>query len=468
MLGQQQSKPQLQFAEQQPGEVVLLHRHRHWWTFARVAWLPFLALPALAWLIPRLALAQPAANLLLLLGLALPLLALLYLHREWRNDAVIVTDQRIIRVQRTILTLFRQVTQVKVDSVHEVQVELPAYDPIARLLRYGTVVVKTAGAQGNLNLPHMPQPQAFQKLLIENRQQIEQSRADSHQQLVQAEMQRWAAGEESPSPSAGGTVAPRPVQGGGYLSNRIVMNNGDIVYRKHPSVWARHTALPLLLIIVALVALLLSFTVAEVDLRALLFPAAMVALLLGSLSYYWQDWDWRNDITVISDDTITIEHKRPFFLQNLREQILVERIDNVESERRGLLAALLKMGDLRLSLIGADEPTVFSSMAKPQELQAEIARRQASLRQRRVSAEAQQQQALLERYLGAAPADSARSTGAYASLQQEPPAAQLWSLADNVDRNRPPGLPRKVQAASPIASAANLNMARGLRRSHPQ
>ena len=64
------------------------------------------------------------------------------------------------------------------------------------------------------------------------------------------------------------------------------------------------------------------------------------------------DWDWRNDLYIISDDTITLVHKRPFFLQSLRDQILVERIDNVESVTRGIVAALLKYGDVRMSLGG--------------------------------------------------------------------------------------------------------------------
>ena len=41
------------------------------------------------------------------------------------------------------------------------------------------------------------------------------------------------------------------------------------------------------------------------DLRIITFPVAMIALLAGSLTYYWLDWDWRNDVHIISDDTIT-------------------------------------------------------------------------------------------------------------------------------------------------------------------
>ena len=54
------------------------------------------------------------------------------------------------------------------------------------------------------------------------------------------------------------------------------MSNGDIVYRKHVSVWAQHTALPLAIILVSLTALLLTFALVSPDLRIVTFPVSMV------------------------------------------------------------------------------------------------------------------------------------------------------------------------------------------------
>ena len=194
-------------------------------------------------------------------------------YLEWRNDSVIVTDQRIIRINRTILALARQVTQVGLESVHEINFEFPSSDPFARLFRYGTVIVKTAGAQGNLELDFMPNPEQFQKLIIEDRQYFESRQAQRHHKIVRAELQRWMAGDadddaDFAATSAGGDEPPRPVRGtNGYLSSRIEMSNGDIVYRKHMSVWAQHTLLPLLVIIVSIASLVLSAALVSPDLR---------------------------------------------------------------------------------------------------------------------------------------------------------------------------------------------------------
>lgn len=450
------------FAEQREDEEILIQTHRHWWSFVRTAWLPLLLMPAM-WIGAFLLEAQVLAIALLALSIVLPGLALIYFFLEWRNDSVIVTDQRIIRINRTILSMFRQVTQIGLESVHEINFDIPSYDPFARLFRYGTVIVKTAGAQGNLELDLMPKPEQFQKLIIEDRQYFENRQAQRHQKLVRAELQRWMAGEtaaedlEKASVSADGS--PKPLPGSnGYLSTRIEMSNGDIVYRKHVSVWAQHTALPIAIILVSLAALLVTFTLVSPDLRIVTFPVSMIALLAGCLTYYWLDWDWRNDVYIIADDTITLVHKRPFFLQNLRDQILVERIDNVESVSSGLFPALLKYGDVRMSLVGADQPKLFHKVPNPQAIQQEISRRQHNKSQRRAHYDAMQQRHILGEYLGVVQGEGFQPTAAnyvnaaagggkqaaIGDVRREDRFTGGIRVANNPDRNRPPRLPGKT------------------------
>ena len=457
-----------QFAEQREDEEILIHTRRHWWSFARRAWLLLLLMIAM-WVGAYLLEARLMSLALLGLSLIAPGAALLYVFLEWRNDAVIVTDQRIIRVNRTILTMIRQVTQIGLESVHEINFEFPAYDPFARLFRYGQVIVKTAGAQGNLELDFMPNPEQFQKLIIEDRGYFESRRAQRHHKIVRAELQRWLAGDADDQAIAAGSIEsgapPKPIRGSnGYLSSRIEMSNGDIVYRKHVSVWAQHIFIPFVIILVALASLALSMALLNPDLRLIAMPIAFVLLLVGCLAYYWMDWDWRNDLYIISDDTITLVHKRPFFLQSLRDQILVERIDNVESVSRGILAALMRYGNVRMSLVGADEPKMFHRVARPQEIQQEISRRQHNKAERRAKYDAMQQRQILDEYLEAANGggkrpDSTAASGLAASAVSPNSPAHLPGdgairPASSLDRNRPPRLPRKILRAAPETPAA--------------
>lgn len=450
-----QQKINPRFAEQREDEAVLVDTRRHIWGFLRTAWLPMLLLPVM-WLAATQVQAQPLQLGLLGLSLLLPGVALVYFYLEWRNDSVIVTDQRIIRINRTILTMRRQIAQIGMESVHEINFEIPSGDIFARLLRYGTVIVKTAGAQGNLELDLMPKPERMQQLVLATRKNYDEQQAQRHGKMVRAEMQRWMAGETTDDELRAQETTdqpPHPVRGSnGYLSARIEMSNGDIVYRKHISVWLRHTTIPLAVNFVSLAALVLTFTVVAPDMRVVTFSVAMVALLVGSLAYYWLDWDWRNDIYILSDDTITLVHKRPFFLQNLRDQILVERIDNVESSTSGFISALLQVGDVRMSLVGADEPKLFTRVHKPAQIQQEISRRQHNKARRRARYDAMQQRQILGEYLAVA------NSAAYPANPAAAAQPDLRSSAViNSDRNRPPRLPRKL-APQPAASKADSSL----------
>ncbi len=467
-----------QFAEQREDEEVLIFTHRHWWSFLRSAWLPLLAMPIL-WMAALVIQTHLITALLLALSLLLPGLMIIYFVAEWRNDALIVTDQRIIRIERTILAMHKQITQVGLESVHEINFEYPSYDPFARIFRYGSLIIKTAGAQGNLKLDLIPNPEQFQKLIIEDRQFFEQRQAQRHQEQVRAELQKWLAGENSEEDELASASVddgpPKPIPGtNGYLSTRIVMNNGDIVFRKHISVWAQHTFIPLLVILTAATGLLLTFTLVGNDLRIVTFPISMVALLFGCVAYYWLDWDWRNDIYVISDDTITLVHKRPFFLQNLRDQILMERIDNVESVTTGFFAALMKYGDVRMSLIGADEHKLFQKVTNPQAIQQEISRRQHNKAHRKARYDAAQQRQILGEYLGAANLatlqQAAADTATASTVMPPNDDATIDSgrATHNHDRNRPPRLPRKLASQTAASSDQNTRFQRERERSRPR
>ena len=216
-----------QFAEQREDEEILLQTHRHWWSFVRTAWLPLILMLAM-WLGAGVLDAQAPSLVLVALSLVLPGLALLYFYFEWRNDSVIVTDQRIIRINRTILAMYRQVTQVGLDSVHEINYELPPYDPFARIFRYGTVIVKTAGAQGNLEMALLPSPARFQSLIMENRQYFEKAQSAATSQVGSrgnAADDGWRSQRTNASPSVPRFKAPmsRPSQlsgGKGFLSTK--------------------------------------------------------------------------------------------------------------------------------------------------------------------------------------------------------------------------------------------------------
>ncbi len=480
------------FAGQRENEETLLYLHRHWWAFIRLAWLPILIM-VLMWFFGIIVGQAFLSGLLFFGSILLPGLTVLYLYVEWRNDLVIVTDQRVIRIRRTIITFSKKVSEVGIESVHEVNSEVPSNDPFARLFNYGTIEIKTAGNAGNLELDLIPNPDQFQQIIIEDRQRYEKRQAQQHHHSVRAELDSWLAGdtpdrikqgqgaEASDDPSA----PPRKKEGSrGYLSTRIEMTNGDVVYRKHLFVWLQQTIIPIILMVFSVGELFLSvFVGGGIGLIGL--PLGILLFLIGASAYFWADWDWRNDYYVVSDSTITLIHQRPFFLQSLRDQILIERVDNVESESSGLFASIFKFGDVRVSLIGADEPKMFHTVPNPQEIQQDISRRLQRLKRAQSEAEARQQREVLAEYLNVynqrlvdqglvddnPTIDTATQTPAYnysseGQFGNTPPGTIVNPEANSVlgrssnpnvqiravnnrDRNRPPGIPRKQNSGTP-------------------
>lgn len=466
----------VQFKGQRENEEVMVLTRHHWWAFLRTAWLPILMMIGL-WVVAVLSQNGILALLFFIVSILFPGLMLLYFYAEWRNDYVVVTDQRIVRVWRTILTFTSNISEIAIESVHEVNYQVPPYDPFARLFNYGTIQVKTAGDAGNFRFDLIPNPEKFQQVIIEDRNRYAQRQEQMHRYAIRAELENWLQSDSVvPNKPAGdnkgaSATAPQPAQGGfGFLQTKILMDNGDVIYRKHLITWIQKTALPMILMLVAIIEGVLSIAF-NVSLLGL--PIAIVVFLIGAAIFYWVDWDWRHDYYIVSDSTITLIHQRPLFLQNERDQILMERVDNVVSESAGFWESLFNYGDVRVSLIGADEAKRFRTVPNPQEIQQDISRRLQKVKQRKSQADARQQREIIGEYLnifnerlkdqgvvanpnqaeGQAPVYAQEST--YANVPQGTATAPInqnnQASANEVpiqplhsqDRNRPPGIPRK-------------------------
>ncbi|MDP9383078.1 MAG: PH domain-containing protein [Chloroflexota bacterium] len=79
-----------------------------------------------------------------------------WLWDDWRNDEVVVTADRILQTRRSPLRLHDESWQASLEKVQDVGYEIP--NPLAQLLDYGTVTVKTGGEDGEFVLGDVPHP----------------------------------------------------------------------------------------------------------------------------------------------------------------------------------------------------------------------------------------------------------------------------------------------------------------------
>lgn len=391
--------PQTQsFEEQRANEQVVLETRRHLWSFAGRS-VSLMIVIALIWIISAAvsSLVSPFPTAIVALPIsALLLLLIAYYYAEWKDDKLILTDRRLINTHRMILNFSKEVNEIPLDKVLEVNVSLPPLtDVIGRMLGYGTLTIKTSGSSPNINLYEMPHPQTIQQTIFNQRKKfqelVENENRDAFRKTIRNEIDQLT-GASAPARAgladAKGSVTRNP----GLFSIEYVNQKGETVYRKHWLVWIGHVLLPTLVILAGITLFLLN----------VIFPLIPLGIVvLGAAWFYAADWDWRNDMYIIGEQTITIIHKRPLFLEDQKDQFSLAQIDNVVSDTTGLTNSLFQIGEVKIRLVGADEKSAkrFSSVFSPRQIQEEISRRQENLTKSKRDGEFQRQRDVIREYL---------------------------------------------------------------------
>jgi hypothetical protein len=445
-----QPQPDPKLKAQRENEAILLKTRRHWWAYIRYMWLPVLiAIPL--WIL--MIFLPVAAPIIIPLSLLVVAAAGGYLYFEWANDSVTITDQRIVRVTRAILTFTEIRDEVAIDSVQEVNAEMPPLDPFARLFDYGQVELKTAGVKGNFILDFMPHPQDIQTLIKDYQSQRKEQKVANERDLRRAELEGWLNAPQSTSQVVG-VAKPKAKKsdkknaeeqwlvGDGPLSpfvSKFTSDKGATVYRKHWSVWLRAVLLPVMWLVAGFAVLLITLVIPAVrEFGIIGYAAGLVMLLLGGGWYYYSDWDWRHDYYVINDTHIIIINQRPLWIKNEIEQLLLKQVDNVVAETRGIWQRIFKYGDVRVALIGADTSKTFDNVANPLDIQQEITKRQARIKQQEAEAQAKQQREAIGQYISLY-----HETYSNTNQAEFQPPDNMPRAATLRDRNRPTVVPRQ-------------------------
>ncbi|MBI1277787.1 MAG: cyclic nucleotide-binding domain-containing protein [Anaerolineaceae bacterium] len=455
-----------QFQNQRENETTLLKTRRHIGALlARAVGIGIVIL--LVWFVaatfaglvpgfPSLLLAIPVT---ILLGLLIA-----YYYAEWANDELIITDRRVVNIQRTILNFQTHINEIPLDAIHEVNVKLPALTDIAgRFLGYGSIIIKTSGDANNIRLDEIPNPKAVQQAIFTHRDNYQQAKLEENRNAMRGELVAKVMGGDSAAGTPANNGAPPGVTNRpGLFTIEYINEKGETVYRKHWFVLLTH-------LVPAALLFMGGFTLLLIGVLGVVIPIPI--MLLAVFWGYLADWDWRNDMYIVGDQTVTIIHRRPLFLQDQKDQILLSQVDNVVSDTHGFMNSIFQIGDVKLMLVGTDEKNAkrFTSVFAPQRVQQEISRRQdraAALKQQQ---EAQRQQQAIIDYLsvyhetvGTPPAAAPNGSGqglapaqpasSYSS-QSAPAAFGLQSGNYNADddspqpprvrdRSRPPGIPR--------------------------
>ncbi len=357
-----------------PNEKIVLATQRHWLVLIQKIALPgLLALVLLSAAgVAGLAFNTPALALTMLgLGL-IPLLAWMgWGYLDWGNDYFIVTNQRIVYLEK-IIGIYESRQESPLTSLRSVRVEAP--DVIARQLDLGNVIVGTFS--GPIIMRSAPHAEGLAEIIKEQAERARSSTYRSKQAVMEDAIRRRIR----PAPPAPPTAAPpgelrereRERPPGIPLFNVRFEQGDSITYRKHWYVLVREIWKPSGLIIVAL---------ALIGIRAgglILWPWAsiwlvvVIALIPLILWWLYEFVDWQNDIYQVTPDKILDIHRKPLGAESRKEAPL-DNVLSLKYERPGLLGILLNYGTVTAKV--ATEDFKFEGVYDPVSVQNDVYRR---------------------------------------------------------------------------------------------
>jgi len=375
------ARRRLTFPGREPGEEVLVLKRRHWIILVKRmlgALSLGLLMAVMAWGASRFVARSATEQLILWVGLQVPTLALAaWLFLDWENDHFIVTNRRVIHIERVYL-FFESRREATLDKVQDVTVYIPSF--IANLLYYGDVNIETAGKTGRIRFESVHEPRHVQRVIFDY------ARLAGAPGLRDADERLRTPGRTE---EGWRWVTPFSAPLWYMLYPRIPQGEDVIVWRKHWWILLQRIGLPTFVALALLCLWVVAPAFVPIPRVAIFAFAVMFALSI--LWLLWRLVDWHNDIYVLTPDHVIDIEKRPF-LSEFRREANLAMIQDVSYTQPSFLSKLLDFGTVVLETAGVTGQLTFDNVPHPREVQRKVFERVGQVR-----AETQKQRAAQQR-----------------------------------------------------------------------
>ncbi len=382
------------------GEVVLVNTRRHLFALASRLFVPLLLTIAL--LIAATVLAQfptgmlPGAIFLLAIVWTLGIGA--WIIVDWSNDFFIVTNKRVIHIEKTIF-FFDAREEAPIEMVTNV-VETVTSVP-ARLFGFTELRVETAGRQVEIDFTYTPRRAQVRQRIFEQIGRIKERSAMEEREHIRAgirsQLQERLAPDQVSAPTQTPPPSPEPVTTvrssgvGKWLRAGFSLRLDE----PHQTTWHKHWVILIervdtpVDILLALLVVGIAHASGLVPLRALgglandpivkllLIGGWVIAFAAAAFAAWYQYEDWNNDLYRVTTDRVVDLEKSPFGFEERSVETTLDRVQDVSYVRQGPIAVLFNFGDLIIETAGAGRLT-FYYIQNPRAAVQEIFRRRDS------------------------------------------------------------------------------------------
>lgn len=331
----------------------------------------------------------------------------LWNYLDWGNDYYIVTDKRVVWLEK-VIGLYDSRQEAPLGAVLSVDTRA---DVAQRAIGSGDVVMRTY--TGSIVFRNADDPERLEAIINEywNRQRELASLEDKeamHQVIQERLLRKHEAEETEQSEAEAEETYAQPKQSfwGKVFVNFFKVRfeeNGVITYRKHWFVLLRKTWMPSLamVLLIGLFGYLLWLGRTSdnplLDFRLLCLPAFLIGVILFIIWLY-NYIDWRNDIYVLTYDKLLDIERKPLG-REVKKSAPLESVLSLEHERPSILNRLFNFGNVVIN-VGSAKLTFFG-VFNPSEVQNDIFHRMEALRERQEAEKARRERERMVEWLAA-------------------------------------------------------------------
>jgi CRP-like cAMP-binding protein/uncharacterized membrane protein YdbT with pleckstrin-like domain len=313
---------------------------------------------------------------------------------DWSNDYYIVTNQRVIWLEK-IVFLYDSREEAPLGTILSVGVES---DALGRVLNYGNVLVRTF--VGKLEFDHVDHPVQAADMIreywertkaITNRSQMDVMK-DTIKQKLGIPLDKRPQVELTPVVQLDEEKAsktPLWMLALQKLFQLRIEEGGKVIYHKHWVILVQQGWKPLALFfgniafVIWRIVILASSpdkSFIRVNASGTYSPDTLVVtaliLLLPIGGWLWYEYeDWKNDIFMVSADEIFDIDRKPFGKEE-RRSAQIENILSTSYSRNGIVPIIFNYGTVKISVGGTQMG--FEDVMDPASVQADINRRRSA------------------------------------------------------------------------------------------
>ncbi len=422
-----------------PGESAVIYKRRHIWAFIKRLFVAVVILLILggisAGIMLSIALPVWLQVVLFVIPLAITALVGTFYYLDWRNDYLVVTNQRVVR-EENALGVFGEmaVSQVSIRNVQNVNFEQSS--PLARYFGFGDLVIATAGAEGSIVFGPVSDPEEVQNIIFKLRDRYKAKQMAEYRNSIRAEIARrlglesldarldlFGSGDGGNDEAVAVAVAEEPTLPekpssfsfkffgeliahwlrslADHFNPTIRMEEGEIVtYRKHWIVLIGSIATPTLIgcLILFVVPIMRYEEFWPLDSRVPWGWVIVGMLGLLALDMFW--WvvrfdDWRNDLYQVTPTSVIAEKRGWLGIEGYRKVAGLDQIQSVDVRVKGFKQRLFNYGQVVIHTAGQEGALVFDTVFKPTLVAEDVDRRRRAFAMRKEEREEKEQHELL-------------------------------------------------------------------------